>query len=132
MQENLVALLLADTAIAAKCGTRIYWLERPQGSIAPAIVLNIVSRRNRYTMSGPEAQKMTRVQADIFGATYGDTEMTARALVQKMDGFKGQQGTTEFAAVFLDGRRDQREAGTNDAERLFRVSIDLLIHHREI
>ena len=132
MQEDLLTLLLADSGLAAQCGDRIFWGERPQGGAVPALVLHLITRRDDYTLSGPVTAKMTRVQFDIFAETYGEATLSARALSTLLDGYLGTTGNTEFMGIFLDGQQNQRIAGSNDAETLFRVSIDALIHHKEI
>ena len=132
MQRDFVALLLADSAIAGRFGTRIHWVERPQGSGLPAAVLYIVSEVNKYTTQAPDRLVMTRVQIDVFADTYADADQAFRVLKAKLNGYRGVSGSTEFAGVFIDRRRDQRVAGANDADRMFRVSTDVLIHHKEI
>ena len=52
MKADLRTLLLADIGLAALCGDRIYWFERPQDDPTPGIVLHQISKPVNYTYSG--------------------------------------------------------------------------------
>jgi len=131
MQEDLRGLLLAQPAIAALCGVRIYWGKRPQGGALPAIVLHVVSNVSSYAFSGTIGLDITRVQANIFGESYADVEGVTRALKTSISGVRAAYGATVFEGIFFDGRRDRPIAGVSDAGASFLISTDLLIHHKE-
>lgn len=131
MEPDLRALLLADAGVAALTG-RVAWGERPQGSALPAIVLTRVSGLPAYHMEGRATLVQTRVQADCWAATYADAWAVGAALDARLSGYRGNFGATRFHGVFSEGARDLRDAGADDADRFFRVSIDFIIHHSEI
>ena len=123
MQEDLRALIRTgfDGVVA--------WGRRPQGSALPAIVLTIVSEVTDYTYAGATALKTTRVQADIYAASYAAALAVDAALVSAASGFRGVVGATEFTGIFLESRFD--EAVEADSEPLSRISRDLMVKHKE-
>src|SRR3546814_1539677 len=67
MDKALRDRLIADPAISAIVGTRVYWIDRPQSASAlPAIVLQKVSPGRTYTTKGATTLQGTRVQFDPF------------------------------------------------------------------
>ena len=130
MEKDLRALILADPAVAA-LSPRVAWGERPQAGALPAVVLTRVSGVPTYDMDGATGHAETRVQADVWSATYASGDVTAKALEALLSGYRGTYGGTVFHGVFSEGVNDLREAGANDADRFFRVSLDFIIHHTE-
>src|SRR3546814_4762226 len=73
MDKALRDRLIADPAISAIVGTRVYWIDRPQSASALlAIVLQKVSPGRTYTTKGATTLQGTRVQFDLFGLDYRD------------------------------------------------------------
>lgn len=129
MEADLRAMLLAADLGAE----RIAWGERPQGGPLPAIVLTRISGSPIYAQDGVAGMTETRVQADVWtDALYSDALIVGKALEALLSGYRGTFGSTRFHGVFSQGASDSREAGTGDADRFFRVSIDFIIHHSEI
>lgn len=126
MEEDLRTFLLGGADIPQN----IHFVARPQGSAIPVIVLTRISFVPTYTMDGPDGLAMSRVQADVYASTWTAAKAVTRALAERVSGFKGAVGSTVFQLIEIDGERDYYDAGSNDAERFFRVSTDLLIHHR--
>lgn len=126
MEEDLVALLLANTGVSALVGTRIYWVERKQGAALPGVALTLIDGGEGHTQDGPDGLGQYRVQIDSYGATYASAKAVARAITAALDGVRAGR----LQGMFHDSSRDLREAGSNDAERLFRTSSDFIINHR--
>lgn len=126
MEEELRALLLADPALAARCGQRISWVSREQGSALPALVLLLVSGAEGMTQDGPDDLGQYRVQVDAYAASYSEAKVCARLVVARLNGFGG--GMMDFIEHLSS--RDLPEPGTDAGQMLFRVSQDFLINHR--
>jgi len=107
-------------------GQRISWGAQPQGLGAPYIVLQRISGAEGYTTSTRDGLEQARVQVDCWGATYAEAKTVSRAVVEALSGYSGGN----FYGIFHAGSRDMREGGTNEAERLFRVSMDFMAHWR--
>jgi hypothetical protein len=127
MEEELRALLLANSGVSALVSSRIAWGERIQGTAVPDILLTVISRPRDYHMTGASNPAEYRVQADCYGKTYASAKTVSRAVDALLSGYSGGN----FQAVFTGGERDLRSAGSNDADRLFGVSLDYLIHFTE-
>src|SRR3546814_12328373 len=67
MDKALRDRLIADPAISAIVGTRVYWIDRPQSASAlPAIVLQKVSPGRTYSPKGATTLQGQRVQFDLL------------------------------------------------------------------
>jgi hypothetical protein len=128
MEEAFQALLAASSGVTALVpAARINWGAHPQGSGGPYIVLTVISGNEGLTLTGPDGLSQGRVQADVYAATYGTAKAAARAVIARLHGYRGGN----FRLIEHAGSRDSREGGTNEAERLHRVSLDFLTHWRQ-
>jgi len=125
MEEALRAMILADAGVSAIVGQRVYWGDRPQGEPVPAIVMLGISQVAGHHMQGPDGVTMRRVQCDCYAETYLGSKMLERALKAAIDGKR----SGILQGIFLANARDLREAGTNDADRFYRASVDFMVHH---
>jgi hypothetical protein len=123
--ERLRILILSGNGAP----TGVYWVQRPQTSLLPSVVLYRISNIPDYTMDGPSGLIESRVQMDTFAKSYAEAKNTSRILINNISGFHGTIGDTKFNLVSIDGERDIYDASENDAERFYRVSVDLLIYH---
>jgi hypothetical protein len=126
MQEALRALIVADSAVAAIAGTRVYWGVRPQDKPLPAIVLQTVSDPRPQHLKGFETFRGTRVQADCLAATFAQARALAEAVIAAAIGPAAQGGVT-FQRGDADGPRDLGEDTANGY--VHNQSVDLLIRH---
>jgi len=109
MQEDLTALLLADTAIAGLTGDgdRLYWNVKEQGKPDPSAVLYLISGVPDYHMQGPSGLVESRVQVDCRGDTVADALELARAIEARLSGYRGTVGTTKFMGIFKQSERSR-------------------------
>lgn len=122
MEEEFRALLKADPAVAA-ITARINWAAHPQGQPWPALVLHLVGGGDDYDLGGVTGHGSARIQVDAWGDTYSDAKRLGRAVRALLSGYSGGR----FQGVFLAGLREDREGGTNGADRPFRCSQDFLV-----
>ena len=133
MEEDFIALVLADARITTEVSNRVTFLALPQPAVLPAITLTRISRVDDMAFSGLTGLAMTRMQADGWAATYAGAVRIGRALQAALTGFSGTRGGTEFCGIFAAGLRDSfEESGAAASSRLYRVSLDFMIHHRSI
>jgi hypothetical protein len=130
MEEALLAYLLAQSGVSSLVGTRAHWGKRPQGEALPGFVMQVISRTPSYVYEGGSDLAEARVQIDCYGANYKAARLLARAVRAPLDGVRFTQSSIRFEAFSLS-ERDLNEAGTTDAERTFRVSMDFQIYHQE-
>ena len=121
MEEAFRTALLASSGVTALVPAgRINWGEHPQGADKPYITLMTVSDNEGLTQQGPDGLFQGRVQVDCCAPTYEQAKQVSRALRTALHGYRGGG----FGLVTHVATRDSREGGTNEAERLFRVSLD--------
>lgn len=121
MEEDFRAALLTDTALRSLVPPAgINWGEQPQGGGVPYVVLYLIGGADSMTMQGPDGLSEGRVQVDCYARGYAECKRLSRAIVARMNGYR----TTRLRLVQHVGTRDDREGGSNEAERLFRVSLD--------
>lgn len=128
MEQALRAYLLADTAIAAVIGTRIYWSQRPQGAALPCIVLNVISSVPTYEYTGGAPIVDARVQVDVYGPDYGAVKSLARLAVTRLGGKRVVQSGVNMRFFKLNERDDRGEAETAGTA-VFRISTDYQVWH---
>lgn len=123
MEEALYTLLTTTAAVTNLVpASRINLGEHPQGTGTPYVVLMVVGNEEGLTQQGPDGLFEGRVQIDCYAPTYGAAKLLSRAVRGTLHGHSGGG----FGLVQHVATRDSREGGTNEAERLHRVSMDFL------
>ena len=120
--EELLTGLLSGVA-----GGRRYWGRAPQNAARPFVVLTRVSGFRDYHMQGSSGLVETRVQADCYADTYTAAKGVARAIDTALSGHRAGA----IQGIFIDSERDLPAADAGEVNHLFRVSLDLMIHHQE-
>jgi hypothetical protein len=129
MEEALIAYLLATPAITSLTGTRIYWMEIPQGSAYPAVRLQVISTVPDYTYEGAQGLKRSRVQVDCYAGSYLGSKAVARTIETLISGEKFTQGPVRFEGCFMDAERDGFEP-TAPPDKLFLTSLDFIVNYK--
>lgn len=128
MEEAITAILLAASDLGA--GDRIHWVRRPQSeSEFPAVVLTRVSGRDDYATDGPVGLKQSRLQIDVYAATYAGGKAVARAIKAVLSGYRGTSAGTVIQGIFCLNERDLGDADPGGANPLIRISTDYEIWH---
>lgn len=125
MEETIRALLIASGAVSAFVGSRVNWVEHPQGAPYPCIVLHGVSDVEEYNLQGPVGVSDARVQCDCLAHSYGEAKRLSRAVRSVLGGYRG--GTLQ--GVFLVNVRGGTRPDVVGAERIFRVSMDFMVKY---
>lgn len=121
MEEALTALL------APVAGGRRYWVRAPQSAARPFLVLTGIGSPRNYVMQGQSDYIASRVQVDVYGDTYTAAKADARAAIGILSGYR----SGSILGIFVDSERDLPTADAGEVKHLFRVSIDIIIHHLE-
>ena len=128
LETALRAYVLADAAIAAAVGQRMYPRRLPQGPTLPALVYLRVDTRREHDMDGPDGLPRPRVQVTAWGANVqAATELAALVRV-RLDGYRGAWGAVAIGACLCVGERDldDPETGRNA------VAQDYMIQFEEV
>lgn len=113
--------LLADAAVAALVGTRIYPSVAPQGVVRPFVVLTGVSAVPYHTHDGAPADLLeaARVQVRAYGPEYVAIHDVAKALDDVIGALEGPT---------LSATKETEMEGYEDEAALHFVSADYLVH----
>jgi len=136
MEEAVIQRLLADAAVAAIAGDRVFPGRLPQGIDLPGVVLQTINSMPHYADEGEIRYVESRVQLDCWASTYGASKQLARAGKASLSPVDLPPGAPvftapgiEFQIIELNGERDLPESGSNNAEYFFRVSLDFTFWH---
>lgn len=121
MEEQLRAALLANSGLASIVSGRIDWGLRGQ---APSVRLQVVSKVPFYTYGGRSGMTPYLVQADCFGARYGDAKHVARAV----EAACADLGLPHFDSCFVENERDDQDVDAA-SNPIHRTSLDLRLWH---
>lgn len=133
MEEDIIALLLANSGVTSKVGNKVYPGRAPQGTKPVYVTIRTVTGLQNYTMLAASGYVQSRVQADVYGGTYSAMKLAARAVLAALSGFKGTQGSLVIQGIFVDAERDLPAVDEDDdVNNLFRTSIDFMIHHNPV
>lgn len=131
-RPGLRAHLLADPAIAAIVGDRIYPVHLPQGMRAASVVYNRISEIEVTTNTGPSALVSTRFQFDAVSASVDEAAALADAVKERLGGFAGAitytGGVLNVRGILFDNGRDAELEADLD---MYQVSRDFIVWYAE-
>lgn len=124
--------LRADPVISDMVGSRVYRMERPQGTDLPAITIQEVPTGLEQTHKGFQEQQSSLIQIDVWAASYGakmaikDAVLAAAVPPATVSGIK-------FGRAFVERDGDRSATGSvTDQDGLpfiHRRQIDLTVWH---
>lgn len=114
------------TGLLASVAPRRFLGRAPQTAPSrPYVVLSRVSGVLDYHSQGDSGLITSRVQIDVYADTYTSVHSTAADIVAVLSGYRGGS----IQAVFVDSQRDLTGIEGGDPNELFRLSIDVIVHH---
>lgn len=128
MEEALINLLLSSAGVTALVSNRIELGRSTQDEQVPRIVLQLISTVKPYMMVGSSNYTASRVQIDVYANRYLEAKQISRAVSKALSGYWGGI----FQAIFIQSERDLTAADAGEVNQLFRTSIDITIHHKEL
>ena len=124
LEENIVAMLKADTALAALVVNRIYPLTLPQESELPAIRYTMISSRPTTTHDGDSGLATALFQFDCFAATYTAAKALAAALRATLSGTSDLSRGIHAAILTATADRQNTDTGHRWVEMEIRVTYE--------
>ncbi|EQB03681.1 hypothetical protein [Sphingobium sp. HDIP04] len=126
MRIDLRSRLVANAAISAIVGPRIYWNKRKQGDPLPAMVLYKITPGNQYTFDGDSGLYGSHIQFDSIGLEVRDFEPLFDALKAEMEQPR-TVGQTAFSMSFLEGERDMPFVDVDGVGAVGGISADFFV-----
>lgn len=128
LEEALRAQILADPAIAAVVGTRVYPRQLPQQPVLPAITYTRVDTARGHEMSGPDQLPKPRMQVTPWAADVLTATNLAALIRKRLDGTSGMWSSVEIGSCLCVGDRDLDDPDTTHRG----VALDFAIQYREV
>lgn len=128
MEEMITSLL------SAVASGRRYWGRAPQDLSAasgPYIVMNRIDGVRDYSMAGATGYVASRVQVDVYAETYTAAKQTARSAIAALSGVSLVSTNGVIQGIFVNSERDLPAADAGEVTHLFRISVDIIVHHEE-
>lgn len=127
LETALRAYVLADVAIAAAVGVRMYPRRLPQGPVLPALVYQRIDTRRLHDFDGPDGLPRARVQIAAWAANVQGATDAAALLRERLDGYRGAWGDVTIGACLCVAERDLDDPETGRSA----VVQDYMIQYRE-
>ncbi|MES2902825.1 MAG: DUF3168 domain-containing protein [Pseudomonadota bacterium] len=126
MEGALRARLLAAAPVNALVAGRVYWEDRPQGSVLPDITLTPIDDARPQTMDGFQSFRPTQVQIDVRATTFSQKKALTEAVIAAVTPRETSNG------IRFDRAADIRPRSLNertDTQFIYRTAIDLIVWH---
>jgi len=130
IEQALMTYLLAQSGITSLVGQRIYFVQAPQDTETPYIVVTKVSGVREHSHDGSSHLAHPRFQFSVFATTYSSAKSIASALQTALQGYSGTMGGesgVSVGATFYENEMDFYETES----QLYHVPVDYIIWHTE-
>jgi len=131
IEQALMTYLLTQTGITDYIGRRIYFVEAPQETEQPYMVINKISGVRKNSHEGNSHLAHPRFQFSVFGSKYSDCKNIISALQTSLQGYSGTMGGGGGVYVGNALYDDETDLDPGDSKGLFGVAADYLIWHEE-
>lgn len=131
LQSGLIARMKSDAVLAnalADSGKfKAYWTLVPQGKSLPYVRMQTVSDPRPQHLTGYDVGRTTRVQVDVFAASYTQARSLAETIIAAVADPATVSGV-KFGRTKAEGPRDLGE-DVEGVGYVHRLSMDLLAEH---
>ncbi len=129
------AVLLADPAVVALLGDRLYPVQLPEASTFPAGVITKASGVGEYTLDGDSGIARSRIQIDLYGEGYAAVVTIKRAVRHALSAFRGSPPSMSGCVIQSATCINDMDFGVPETERaapiLRRRMLEFNIFHKE-
>ena len=133
MRKALRAKMLANSALAAIVGTRVYNMDtRPQGGALPAVTIRQINGARQYTHDGVGGLVAARVEVNCYGASGADASSLATAARRAIEGNGFTLDGETVHSVMLQGEQDFTGEAEAAGVRVYRVALDFEVWFAEV
>lgn len=127
METDLVTKILANSAVAAIIGTRLYPDHIPQNVVYPCANIVTVGGTEEPTLaSGTSGLADDRIQINAWATSKLTARNLADAIREAILGYQGTTGSTVFGCIKLEGRF---RSFYEDTVQMWQVQQDFMVTH---
>jgi hypothetical protein len=113
IRVGLRGFVLANGAVAALVGTRMYPGKLPQGVTGASLVYNEISGQGDHHNEGASGLVSVRMQIGAWAPTADAAHALFLAVKEAIDGYRGPMGNVDVQGVFIDSWRDIDDTEAN-------------------
>jgi hypothetical protein len=129
--EALPHFLISDTALEDLVEDKIYPMRLPQTTTLPAITYQDISTISTQAHGERSALPRKRFQFTIYGGTISSVDAIAKALKDRLDGYRGDMGEDDFLTE-VDACLFKNEISDDDTETgIMKRLQDYVIQYKE-
>jgi hypothetical protein len=130
METDFKNLLTGDPAILALVSTRIYPSTYAQASSDPAARYQKITGNMGLHMQGSDGLSTDLMQVDVRSGTAAESLALKSAIVARLHGFEGLQGSTNFRLIALRDDRGIKFEKT-DSKSYYTASLDFDVYSKQ-
>lgn len=131
IETALSTYLLAQTGITGLVGQRVYFVQAPQDTAKPYLVINKISGTRENSREANTHLAHPRFQLTAFAETYGACKSIIAAVQTALQGYTGTMGGAGGVAVGAVFYEDENDLDPGPNNELYGVAADYIIWHYE-
>mgnify|MGYP003557028686 CR=1 FL=1 len=127
VENALVNILKADSAVAALVVTRVFFADAPQTPPVPFILMTRVGTQFVHSLNSNAGLSRARIQLDCYAKTQKEARSVGQAVKDAIDTFRGTNSDVIIQGVLLLDSMD----GYDESPELRRVTQDYHVWYNE-
>lgn len=131
IDESLVTILQASTAVTALAGQRIYPLRALQTAQRPLVIYQRISATREHSHDGPSGLARPRFQFRCVANSFSQARGLADAVRGALDGYQGTVGGVRIDAIVFQNELDTDDAAMDEDATTASVLMDFYVWHGE-
>ena len=132
VEHAIRTLLVDDGGVAALVGSRVFPIQRPQGTALPAIVYQQISGVRNHNLAGPIGYVESRFQIVAWSATLEGARSLSDAVREAVDGYDGTSESVVIDHIFMLDEGDMPQLAAGNAElEMYGKRIDIEVVFQE-
>lgn len=132
VEKGIVALLLADSNVAALVGTRVYPAITRQTQERPNVVYQRLTTNRISTQDGPTGSADCLLQLSCWADTYKAARTLAEKVRLALDGYAGTSASVVIDGIFVQDEQDMpTPPDSGDEVGVYGVRLDFRVHFQE-
>lgn len=114
------------------CGGRVEYVNAPQDTEIPYIVLQKISAPRVHSHDGASGLARARFQFTVFAETYKEAKEIAQAMQAILQGYSGTSEDVEIQAILYDNETDGFAINSRSASgNLYYIATDYIVRHKD-
>ena len=132
VEEALVSVLKAASAVTNICSTRVYPAVVPQKGTIPALTYQRISGPRIRDLDGPDGMATPRFQINCWSTTYKGAFTLSNAVRGVLDNYSGTVLSVVIHDCALEDEGDMFEPQVGaDTEKRYGRRLDFIVWHGE-